>query len=117
MKTEAITLTRDLGELGQEIDVEFVVRYWPGTPESGCFGPPENYDPGSDDVVSIISAMTVVFGQPVDITALYQNAGPDDLLDALCDACRESKAEDAHIRADAMIKERKEEMMLERLAA
>ena len=30
-----------------------VLAYFPGTPESGTRGPPENYDPGSGDEISI----------------------------------------------------------------
>lgn len=37
------TFVRDNGETEVEVSFEFT----PGTPESGAFGPPEDYDPGS----------------------------------------------------------------------
>lgn len=40
-----------------EVEVSFTVAW--GSPESGRFGPPEHYDPGSGDVVEDIHVHTV----------------------------------------------------------
>lgn len=47
----------------RELDVEVSYEVDFGTPESGRFGPPENYDPGSGDEVHSIQLLTVE-GQP-----------------------------------------------------
>jgi len=111
MKTEAVTLTRDLGELGQEIEVEFLVRYFPGAPETGLFGPVENYDPGSADEVNIISATATVGKFHVDLTHFYQNAMPDDLRDDLCEKCSISKDDEEANHADDLRKYALEERL------
>lgn len=46
---------------GDEIEMEVVVSYtvsW-GTPESGRYGPPEDYDPGSPDEIEDIQILTI----------------------------------------------------------
>lgn len=51
------TLTVDLGAAEDPREFETTVQYgvaW-GTPESGNYGPPEDYDPGSGDAVECIS--------------------------------------------------------------
>ena len=50
-----VTKTCDFGQFG-EIDVDFTVRYFPGVPPSGTFGPPEDYDPGDGSTVEFIKA-------------------------------------------------------------
>lgn len=42
-----------------EVDVEVSFSVAWGSPESGRFGPPENYDPGCGDVVEDIKLLTV----------------------------------------------------------
>jgi hypothetical protein len=44
-----------------EVEVSYSVAW--GSPESGCFGPPENYDPGAPDVVEDIR-LEIVEGRP-----------------------------------------------------
>ena len=44
-----------------EVEVEYSVAW--GSPESGRFGPPENYDPGSGDMVEDIKLL-LVNGKP-----------------------------------------------------
>ncbi len=67
--TTSIALTLDLGELGER-DVEFEVHYMAGSPETGRFGRPEDYDPGCDSEVSIVSAKIAC----IDITPLLGDA-------------------------------------------
>lgn len=46
---------------GDEIEMEVVVSYsvaW-GTPESGNYGPPENYDPGSPNEIEDIEILSI----------------------------------------------------------
>lgn len=50
-----LALTDDGPEL--EVTVSYEVAW--GSPESGRFGPPEHYDPGSGDVVEAIHVETV----------------------------------------------------------
>lgn len=40
-----------------DVEVEYEVAW--GAPESGRFGPPENYDPGAGDVVEGIKVLTI----------------------------------------------------------
>lgn len=46
------TRTIDLGAIG-EVDCDIDYTYYPGSPESGCFGPPDDYDPGCDSEVIV----------------------------------------------------------------
>ncbi|MFZ4539341.1 hypothetical protein [Propionivibrio sp.] len=54
--TREVTLTLDLGELGEN-DVDFTVKYSAGCAESGRFGNSENYDPGCDSDIELVSAI------------------------------------------------------------
>lgn len=51
-----IIRTIDFGELGEK-EVDFCVIYYAGSPPSGMWGPPENYDPGVGSELEIIEAM------------------------------------------------------------
>jgi hypothetical protein len=41
-----------------EVEVEFCVETW-GSPPSGEFGPPEDYDPGEGPLVELVQAHTL----------------------------------------------------------
>jgi hypothetical protein len=53
----------DDGDRETEVKVSFTVAW--GSPESGRFGPPENYDPGSGSVVEDIR-VEAIDGRPVN---------------------------------------------------
>jgi hypothetical protein len=87
MQTHVLTLHRNLGELGDGIAVEFLVRFCAGAPESGAAGRPEDYDPGLADTVSVVSAMANIDQKTIDLTAFFRRELPDTLHDDLCAAC------------------------------
>jgi hypothetical protein len=57
--TLRITVMEEDGDELEHVTLECVVSFTPGTPESGRFGPPENYDPGSGDEFSLDSVKRV----------------------------------------------------------
>jgi len=109
--TRTYTETLDLSIGGDEPtwEGEATVSYevaW-GSPESGRFGPPEHYDPGSGDVVEAIK-VTHIDGVPVAQRAYGRHEAEtlethiecsDDLLNELLDSAREA---DAAAYEDAM---------------
>lgn len=61
VKPRKYTYTGVVETPGDEIEMEVAVTYtvsW-GTPESGNYGPPENYDPGSPDEIEDIEILTI----------------------------------------------------------
>ena len=76
------TLTMDLGDLGER-DVDFVCIYTEGTRESGGLGFPEDYDPGEDSDIEIMSA--IVDGTDWDILKMIVDlrAVQDELCELL----------------------------------
>ena len=79
-----VTLTLDMGVIGQEREVDFVCVYTPGTRESGVFH--GEYDPGSDSDVIIISA--VLSGTDFDMSKMFVD--PADIANQLCDELDET---------------------------
>lgn len=69
----ACTLSWGGDEPTAELEVECSYSVAWGSPESGRFGPPEDYDPGAGDVVEDIKILTVN-GKPwpVDISYGFQ---------------------------------------------
>ena len=48
---------------GREIEIRVEFDYDPGSPSSGHYGPPEDYDPGSGPEIDGLSAFTLT-GEP-----------------------------------------------------
>ena len=72
--------TVDLGALGEH-EAEVVYAYYPGQPERGVFGPPENYDPGYGADAEIESArVTLANGVILDLVELDCIAGIYDTI-------------------------------------
>ena len=70
--------TLDLGQLGEQ-DCMINMHYTKGTPESGRFGLPENYDPGSDSELWISSIIL----NEVDLVPLFAPGKLNELIDQL----------------------------------
>lgn len=67
--TYATSLTYSTGDVPEvdevEVEVSFTVAW--GSPETGNYGPPEHYDPGSPDEVEDLKLMSVDgVGEPFD---------------------------------------------------
>ena len=98
-----------------ELSVSYSVAW--GSPESGRYGPPEDYDPGAGDVVEDIKILTVG-GKPwpVSISYGYQAEAQDHamLADKLLDEHEAnmivSAIEEEASRADAAADDRFERM-------
>ena len=109
MKTTAVTLYRDLGELGQEVEVRFVVNFYPGTPATGGgYAAPERFDAGQASEVSVVSAVARQGNLRINLTPFYQEV-PDTLRDALTEKCEEEDADDGGFYADLRVKHLAEE--------
>lgn len=94
-----ITFGQD-GEPGySEVEVEVSYSVAWGSPESGWFGPPENYDPGSGDVVEDIR-LEKVKGKPRPWNMGYGFLSDDDFATD----CIEKIEGDKH-HYDAMVAE------------
>ena len=113
----ACTLTWGGDEPTAELEVECSYSVAWGSPESGRFGPPEDYDPGAGDVVEDIKILTVG-GKPwpVSISYGYQTEAQDHemLVDRLesdheSDMIAAAVEEEAH-RAEAAADDRFERM-------
>ena len=113
----ACTLTWGGDEPTAEMEVECSYSVAWGSPESGRFGPPEDYDPGAGDVVEDIKILTVG-GKPwpVSISYGYQTEAQDHamLADKLLDEHEAnmivSAIEEEASRADAAADDRFERM-------
>lgn len=79
------TLTIDLGAIGER-DVVFTCVYIRGSRESGLFGLPENYDPGCESEVTIMSA--IIEGTDWDITHRFLDR--DSIVDQLIEKLDET---------------------------
>ena len=98
-----------------ELSVSYSVAW--GSPESGRYGPPEDYDPGAGDVVEDIKILTVG-GKPwpVSISYGYQTEAQDHamLADKLLDEHEAdmiaAAVEEEAYRADAAADDRFERM-------
>ena len=103
-----------------ELSVSYSVAW--GSPESGRYGPPEDYDPGAGDVVEDIKILTVG-GKPwpVSISYGYQTEAQDHemLVDRLesdheadmIAAAVEEEASRADAAADDRFERMREEMI------
>ena len=88
--TYACTLTWGGDEPTAELEVECTYEVAWGSPESGRYGRPEDYDPGSTDVVECIKIVSVGGTPwPVDLSYGFQTAAQDHemLADKLADEC------------------------------
>lgn len=88
--------TIDFGQIG-EVDVDFIVRYYPGSRPSGMFGPPENYCPGEESSADFIAAKI----NTITVTSFFEAIDGllvdpmTDLLDEIAIELDE-ESEDAH---------------------
>lgn len=103
-----------------EVEVSYEVDF--GTPESGRFGPPEHYDPGSGDEVHSIRLETVE-GKPrpwgmydgfvpneddaFERDVIERLEGSDDHLRAMVEEARESEVAAADDYAEMLADERR----------
>jgi hypothetical protein len=71
--------TIDLGAIG-EVDCTVTYGYCAGTPESGRFGLPENYDPGSDSEFDVDS----IKYKGVELKTLFSEDGLTELENEMC---------------------------------
>jgi len=118
----ACTLSWGGDEPTAEIEVECSYSVAWGSPESGRFGPPEDYDPGAGDVVEDIKILTVG-GKPwpVDLSWGFQTEAQDHamLVDKLESECGDfmlagASEEEACLReaaADDRFERMREEMI------
>lgn len=83
-----VTITLDLGDLGEQ-DVDCDVIYVSGTRESGCFGLPEDYDPGCESEVDILRA--VIVGTDWDVKKMLTD--PDEVADRIADELDDEEQE------------------------
>jgi hypothetical protein len=86
MKTYATTRTIDLGAIG-EVDCDVIYTYKAGTPESGCFGLPENYDPGEASECYVTSIMY----QGVQLLNLFEQDALAEMENEICLECDEEE--------------------------
>lgn len=112
----ACTLAWGGDEPTAELEVECSYSVAWGAPESGRYGPPEDYDPGAGDVVEDIKILTVGGGAwPVDISygQITEAAMHEMLTDKLDDheaAMIASAVEEEAAREDAAADDRFERM-------
>jgi hypothetical protein len=55
----SIALPSDPDDQSPDYDVTVVFEWAPGSPPSGMYGPPENYDPGEGDYINIVSSGSI----------------------------------------------------------
>ena len=91
----ACTLTWGGDTPTAELEVECSYSVAWGSPESGRFGPPEDYDPGAGDVVEDIKILTVG-GKPWPVDLSYGLQTPAQHHEMLVDKL-ESEHEEAMI--------------------
>ncbi len=113
------TQTFDLDGSEREVTYSFTVAW--GSPESGRFGPPENYDPGAGDVVEGISVL-LIDGKPGPFGWAHHDERElvEMLVDAAdIDAMLQSAIADADAEADRALEHfadlRRDDLMMERL--
>jgi hypothetical protein len=73
------------------VELEITFGYTPGQPESGRFGPPENYDPGSGHEVWFEYAEIEV---ERDGKKVWERLMPGEWLEGQCRAWLETRDED-----------------------
>jgi hypothetical protein len=113
----ACTLAWGGDEPTAEIEVECSYSVAWGSPESGRFGPPEDYDPGAGDMVEDVKILTVD-GKPWPVDLTYGFLGEmstygmlaDKLLDAHEEEMLLEAVEVESARADAAAEDRFERM-------
>jgi len=87
MKSYVETRTIDLGAIG-EVDCDISYNCYPGTPESGRMGLPENYDPGSASEVCITS---IWFKGLFNIQKLFSESAIEKLEEEIRIECDEEE--------------------------
>ncbi len=91
-----LTLTCDLGDLGHAVDIEFTAHYAPAIPASGYLAPPENFDPGAEEELTLLSAAARLGRQTLDLTPLFAHLGlAPPLAQELAEAYRSRSKADA----------------------
>lgn len=99
-KTYTFTTTLSWGGDTPTAELEIECSYsvvW-GSPETGRFGPPEDYDPGAPDLIEDIKILSVDGAPwPVDLSYGFQTAAQDHqmLVATLESACEERMLEEA----------------------
>lgn len=115
-----LTWGGDMPTAELEITASYTVAW--GSPESGRFGPPEDYDPGVGDVVENIKILTVG-GKPwpVDLSYGFQTPAQDhemltdklesDHEEAMILAAIEEEGAREDAAADYLADQRREDML------
>jgi len=74
----------DLGALGDRL-CSVTYEFTPEVPESGRWGPPENYSPGQDEEVEILNVKLTVGGTKVELEPLLTKTGRETLAEEIAE--------------------------------